>query len=81
MELNRSVYFMMVLSASHYCTTNQFWDDAATRELRIDGYVLAEGKETDIPVFVWADILNIHAKNQPIPSIGMKRIKWIRNQR
>ena len=62
MELNRLFYFLMVLCAIHSCTTNPFWDDAATRELRIDGYVLAEGKETDVSVFVWADILNIHAK-------------------
>ena len=56
MELNRPFYFLMVLWAIHSCTINPFWDDAATRELKIDGYVLAEGKETDIPVFVWADI-------------------------
>ena len=65
MELNRPFYFLMVLCAIHSCTTNPFWDDAATRELKIDGYVLVEGKETDVPVFVWADILNIHAKTDP----------------
>jgi len=41
------------------CTSNPFWDDQPTKKLTISGTVIAEDRETDVPVYIWVEDLNI----------------------
>tara|TARA_Y100000741_G_scaffold218939_1_gene166848 strand:+ start:148 stop:984 length:837 start_codon:yes stop_codon:yes gene_type:complete len=41
------------------CTSNPFWDDQPTKKLTISGTVIAEDRETDVPVYIWVEDLDI----------------------
>ena len=46
----------------HSCSSNPFWDDSKTRELKIYGHISLEDQNKDVPVFIWADIFNSYTK-------------------
>ena len=46
----------------HSCTSNPFWDDSKTREIKIYGHISLDDQDKDVPVFIWADIFNSYTK-------------------
>ena len=44
------------------CTSNPFWDDQPTKKLTISGAVIAEDRETDVPVYIWVEDLDISGR-------------------
>ena len=58
MEIKQNItFFIFVLI--YGCTSNPFWEDEPTKKLTISGTVIAENRETDVPVYVWLEDLNI----------------------
>ena len=46
----------------HSCSSNPFWDDLKTREIKIYGHISLDEQDRDAPVFIWADIFNSYTK-------------------
>jgi len=41
------------------CTSNPFWEDQPTKKLNISGTVNLEDRETDVPVYVWIEDIDV----------------------
>ena len=58
MEIKQNIIILICIFICG-CTSNPFWDDQPTKKLTISGTVIAEDRETDIPVYVWVEDLDI----------------------
>ena len=52
---NKTIIFLLILLFS--CTSNPFWDDSGTIEMKITGEVLTENNRTNVPVS--AELINL----------------------
>ena len=58
MEIKRNTIALVCLFFCG-CTSNPFWEDQPTKKLNISGTVTLEDRETDVPVYVWIEDLDI----------------------
>ncbi len=58
MEIKQNITFLIFILI-YGCTSNPFWEDERTKKLTISGTVIAENRDTDVPVYVWLEDLNI----------------------
>ena len=58
MEIKQNITFLIFILICG-CTSNPFWEDQPTKKLTISGIVIAEDRETDIPVYIWVEDLDI----------------------
>ena len=58
MEIKQNITFLIFILICG-CTSNPFWEDQPTKKLTISGIVIAEDRETDIPVYIWVEDLEI----------------------
>ncbi len=61
MEIKQNITFLILILISG-CTSNPFWEDRPTKKLAISGIVIAEDRETDIPVYIWVEDLNLSGR-------------------
>ena len=62
---NKTMIFLLLLLSS--CTSNPFWDDSGTIEMKITGKVLTENNQTNVPVSVWLETFDLYT---PTDSVG-----------
>ena len=58
MEIKQNIIILICIFICG-CTSNPFWDDQPTKKLTISGAVIAEDRETDVPVYIWVEDLDI----------------------
>ena len=59
MELmNKTIISLLILLVS--CTSNPFWDDSGTIEMKITGKVLTENNQTNVPVSIWLETFDLY---------------------
>ena len=58
MEIKQNITFLIFILICG-CTSNPFWEDQPTKKLTISGTVIAEDRETDVPVYIWVEDLYI----------------------
>ena len=58
MEIKQNIIILICIFICG-CTSNLLWDDQPTKKLTISGTVIAEDRETDVPVYIWVEDLNI----------------------
>jgi len=51
--MKKSYFFILCTYFS--CTSNPFWDDPGTSEMKLTGTVLADNNQTNVPVSVWLE--------------------------
>ena len=61
MEIKQNIIILIFIFICG-CTSNPWWDDQPTRKLTISGTVIAEDRETDIPVYIWVEDLDISGR-------------------
>ena len=61
MEIKQNIIILICIFICG-CTSNPLWDDQPTKKLTISGTVNAEDRETDVPVYVWVEDLNISGR-------------------
>tara|TARA_B100000686_G_scaffold111291_1_gene118581 strand:+ start:33704 stop:34567 length:864 start_codon:yes stop_codon:yes gene_type:complete len=47
------------------CSSNPFWNDNKTREIKISGTISLDKKDRDVPIFVWVDTFVSHTTTDP----------------
>ena len=55
---NKTIIFLLILFFS--CTSNPFWEDSPTIEMKITGKVLTENNQTNVPVSVWLETFDLY---------------------
>jgi len=55
---NKTIIFLLISLFS--CTSNPFWDDSSTVEMKITGKVLTENNQTNVPVSVWLETFDLY---------------------
>ena len=61
MEIKQNIIILICIFICG-CTSNPFWDDQPTKKLTISGAVIAEDRETDVPVYIWVEDLDISGR-------------------
>lgn len=61
---NKTMIFLLLLLSS--CTSNPFWDDSGTIEMKITGKVLTENNQTNVPVSVWLETLDLYTTTDSV---------------
>ena len=61
MEIRQNIIVLICIFICG-CTSNPFWDDQPTKKLTISGAVIAEDRETDVPVYIWVEDLGISGR-------------------
>ena len=61
---NKTMIFLLLLLSS--CTSNPFWDDSGTIEMKITGKVLTENNQTNVPVSVWLETFDLYTTTDSV---------------
>ena len=64
MEIKNKIIVFLLISLFS-CTSNPFWDDSGTIEMKITGKVLTENNQTNIPVSVWLETFDLYTTSDP----------------
>ncbi len=61
---NKTIISLLILLFS--CTSNPFWDDSGTIEMKITGKVLTENNQTNVPVSVWLETFDLYTTTDSV---------------
>ena len=56
MEIKKNLIILLILFFA--CTSNPFWDDPKTAELKLSGNITAKNNQTNVPISVWLESLD-----------------------
>jgi len=65
MEIKNKTIILMLISFFS-CTSNPFWEDSPTIEMKITGKVLTENNQTNVPVSVWLETLDLYTTTDSV---------------
>ena len=57
------IFLLLLLSS---CTSNPFWDDSGTIEMKITGKVMTENNQTNVPVSVWLETFDLYTTTDSV---------------
>jgi hypothetical protein len=57
---------ILLLSSFFSCTSNPFWEDSPTIEMKITGEVLTENNQTNVPVSVWLETFDLYTTTDSV---------------
>ena len=61
---NKTIIFLLISFFS--CTSNPFWEDSPTIEMKITGEVLTENNQTNVPVSVWLETFDLYTTTDSV---------------
>jgi hypothetical protein len=61
---NKTIVFLLISLFS--CTSNPFWDDSGTIEMKITGKVITENNQTNVPVSVWLETFDLYTTTDSV---------------
>ena len=61
---NKTIIFLLISFFS--CTSNPFWDDSGTIEMKITGKVITENNQTNVPVSVWLETFDLYTTTDSV---------------
>ena len=61
---NKTIIFLLISLFS--CTSNPFWDDSGTIEMKITGKVITENNQTNVPVSVWLETFDLYTTTDSV---------------
>ena len=61
---NKTIIFLLISFFS--CTSNPFWEDSPTIEMKITGKVLTENNQTNVPVSVWLETFDLYTTTDSV---------------
>jgi len=61
---NKTIIFLLISLFS--CTSNPFWDDSRTVEMKITGKVITENNQTNVPVSVWLETFDLYTTTDSV---------------
>jgi len=59
----KTILFFLISLFS--CTSNPFWDDSGTLEMKITGKVITANNQTNVPVSVWLETFDLYTTSDP----------------
>ena len=59
----KTILFFLISLFS--CTSNPFWDDSGTLEMKITGKVITANNQTNVPVSVWLETFGLFTTSDP----------------
>jgi len=65
MEIKNKIIVFLLISLFS-CTSNPFWDDSGTIEMKITGKVLTENNQTNVPVSVWLETFDLYTTTDSV---------------
>ena len=65
MEIKNKIIIFLLISLFS-CTSNPFWDDSGTIEMKITGKVLTENNQTNVPVSVWLETFDLYTTTDSV---------------
>ena len=65
MEIKNKIIVFLLISLFS-CTSNPFWDDSGTIEVKITGKVLTENNQTNVPVSVWLETFDLYTTTDSV---------------
>jgi len=61
---NKTIVFLLISLFS--CTSNPFWDNSGTIEMKITGKVITENNQTNVPVSVWLETFDLYTTTDSV---------------
>ena len=65
MEIKNKTIILLLISFFS-CTSNPFWEDSPTIEMKITGEVLTENNQTNVPVSVWLETFDLYTTTDSV---------------